>query len=161
MKRSTKIRICHQGASMLFYPAALPLSARTLTYVAGVIRRHRRKIGSCWRKLSPGRQADPKQDAARGEEVQRGRVRRDVHRLADTGLDHIGAELQRPCHRGGAAQGRPRGHTRARMITRQQSLKPRGLQAARQRQPRIQVGRLGLYAHCDRSHQSNLLEPQS
>jgi hypothetical protein len=25
--------------------------------LAGVIRRHRRKIGSCWRKLSPGRQA--------------------------------------------------------------------------------------------------------
>jgi DDE superfamily endonuclease/Helix-turn-helix of DDE superfamily endonuclease len=42
---------------MLFYPAALPLSARTLSYVAGIIRRHRRQIGSCWRKLSPGRQA--------------------------------------------------------------------------------------------------------
>jgi Helix-turn-helix of DDE superfamily endonuclease/DDE superfamily endonuclease len=46
-----------QGASMLFYPAAPPLSARTLTYVAGVIRRHRRRIGPCWRKLNPGRQA--------------------------------------------------------------------------------------------------------
>jgi DDE superfamily endonuclease/Helix-turn-helix of DDE superfamily endonuclease len=33
------------------------LSAQTLTYVAGVIRRHRKKTGSCWRKLSPGRQA--------------------------------------------------------------------------------------------------------
>ena len=42
---------------MLFYPAALPLSAQTLTYAAGVIRRHRKKIGSCWRKLNPGRQA--------------------------------------------------------------------------------------------------------
>jgi len=42
---------------MLFYPAALPLSSRTLTYVADVIRRHRRQIGSCWRKLDPGRQA--------------------------------------------------------------------------------------------------------
>jgi DDE superfamily endonuclease/Helix-turn-helix of DDE superfamily endonuclease len=42
---------------MLFYRAALPLSAQTLAYVAGVIRRHRRKIGSCWRKLNPGRQA--------------------------------------------------------------------------------------------------------
>jgi hypothetical protein len=42
---------------MLFYPAALPLSAQTLTYTAGVIRRHRKKIGSCWRKLNPGRQA--------------------------------------------------------------------------------------------------------
>ena len=42
---------------MLFYRAALPLSHATLTYVAGVIRRHRRQIGSCWRKLNPGRQA--------------------------------------------------------------------------------------------------------
>jgi hypothetical protein len=42
---------------MLFYPAALPLSAQTLNYAAGVIRRHRRAIGSCWRKLNPGRQA--------------------------------------------------------------------------------------------------------
>jgi Helix-turn-helix of DDE superfamily endonuclease len=33
------------------------LSARTLSYVAGVIRRHRRRIGSRWRKLNPGRQA--------------------------------------------------------------------------------------------------------
>ena len=29
----------------------------TLTYVAGVIRRHRRQIGSCWRKCNPGQQA--------------------------------------------------------------------------------------------------------
>ena len=42
---------------MLFYRAALPLSSRTLTFVAGVIRRHRASIGSCWRKLNPGRQA--------------------------------------------------------------------------------------------------------
>src|SRR5512135_1486089 len=42
---------------MLFYPAALPLSSQTLNYAAGVIRRHRRQIGSCWRKLSPGQQA--------------------------------------------------------------------------------------------------------
>jgi hypothetical protein len=42
---------------MLFYPAALPLSSRTLNYTAGVIRRHRRAIGSCWRKLNPGNQA--------------------------------------------------------------------------------------------------------
>ena len=38
---------------MLFYPAALPLSARTLAYLAGIIRRHRKNIGSCWRKLNP------------------------------------------------------------------------------------------------------------
>ena len=42
---------------MLFYRAALPLSRRTLSYVAGVIRRHRAAIGSCWRKLNPGQQA--------------------------------------------------------------------------------------------------------
>ena len=42
---------------MLLYPAALPLSRQTLDYTAGMIRRHRRQIGSCWRKLSPGRQA--------------------------------------------------------------------------------------------------------
>ena len=42
---------------MLFYPAALPLSAQTLTCAAGVIRRHRKKIGSAWRELNPGRQA--------------------------------------------------------------------------------------------------------
>ena len=42
---------------MLFYPAALPLSSRTLSLRAGIIRRHRKNIGSCWRKLSPGRQA--------------------------------------------------------------------------------------------------------
>jgi hypothetical protein len=34
---------------MLFYPAALPLSAQTLSYVAGVIRRHRRQ--KTWRIL--------------------------------------------------------------------------------------------------------------
>jgi hypothetical protein len=53
----TTILITCPGASMLFYRAALPLSAQTLSYVAGVIRRHRAKIGSCWRKLNPGRQA--------------------------------------------------------------------------------------------------------
>jgi hypothetical protein len=42
---------------MLFYRAALPLSSRTLTFVSGIIRRHRKSIGSCWRKLNPGRQA--------------------------------------------------------------------------------------------------------
>src|SRR6266513_1178192 len=57
MKRSTKIRICHRGASMLFYPAALPLSRQTLSYTAGVIRRHRKQAGSRWRKLGPGQQA--------------------------------------------------------------------------------------------------------
>jgi DDE superfamily endonuclease/Helix-turn-helix of DDE superfamily endonuclease len=42
---------------MLFYRAALPLSSRTLTFVSGLIGRHRKSIGSCWRKLNPGQQA--------------------------------------------------------------------------------------------------------
>ena len=45
------------GASMLFYRAALPLSRTTLDYLAGVVRRHCRKIGSCCRKLTPAKQA--------------------------------------------------------------------------------------------------------
>jgi hypothetical protein len=57
MTRSTKIRICHRGASMLFYPAALPLSQQTLTYVTGIVRRHRKQIAWPWRKLPPARQA--------------------------------------------------------------------------------------------------------
>ena len=42
---------------MLFYRAALTLSRQTLTYVSGIIRRHRKSIGSRWRKLNPGQQA--------------------------------------------------------------------------------------------------------
>jgi hypothetical protein len=42
---------------MLFYRAALPLSSKTLTFVSGLIRRHRKSIGSCRRKLNPGQQA--------------------------------------------------------------------------------------------------------
>ena len=42
---------------MLFYRAALPLSRRTLTFTATIIRRHRKQIGSRWRKLGPGQQA--------------------------------------------------------------------------------------------------------
>jgi hypothetical protein len=42
---------------MLFYRAALPLSSRTLTFVSGVIRRHRKAARSRWRKLNPAKQA--------------------------------------------------------------------------------------------------------
>src|SRR6516162_5522169 len=56
MKRSPQPFVC-PGASMLFYRAALPLSRATLTYLAGEVRRHRRTIGSCWRKLNCGPQA--------------------------------------------------------------------------------------------------------
>jgi hypothetical protein len=53
----TTIKTIHQEASMLFYPAALPLSSRTVVFTAGVIRRHRVRIGSPWRKLNPSEQA--------------------------------------------------------------------------------------------------------
>jgi predicted DNA-binding protein YlxM (UPF0122 family) len=42
---------------LLFYRAAVDLSRVTLNYLAGVIRRHRKKLGSPWRCLNPGRQA--------------------------------------------------------------------------------------------------------
>ncbi|GAA2700656.1 transposase family protein [Nonomuraea recticatena] len=42
---------------MLFHRAALPLSRRTLTFLSGIIRRHRKKIGFRWRRLNPGQQA--------------------------------------------------------------------------------------------------------
>lgn len=47
----------HQGLLLLFYRAALPLSRRTLNYTAGLIRRHRAKIGSKGRLLNPAQQA--------------------------------------------------------------------------------------------------------
>jgi hypothetical protein len=42
---------------MLFYRAALPLSSKTLNFVAGAVRRHLKALGSRWRKLSPGQEA--------------------------------------------------------------------------------------------------------
>ncbi|SDL16928.1 Helix-turn-helix of DDE superfamily endonuclease, partial [Nonomuraea maritima] len=41
----------------MFYRAALPLSSRTLSYLSGILRRHRKQIGSPWRRLAPGQQA--------------------------------------------------------------------------------------------------------
>ena len=46
-----------QGFQVLFYRAALPLSHQTLTFVSGLLRVHRREIGSVWRALNPGQQA--------------------------------------------------------------------------------------------------------
>jgi hypothetical protein len=57
MRQSTKTTFTVPGASVLFYRAALPLSCKTLNYVAGIIRRHRKSAGSRWRKLNPGQQA--------------------------------------------------------------------------------------------------------
>lgn len=44
---------------MLFYRAALPLPEKTLDFTAGIIRRHRKAIGSVRRRLDAGRQALP------------------------------------------------------------------------------------------------------
>ncbi len=41
----------------MFYRAAVDLSPQTLKYVAGMIRRRRKTIGSAWRRLNPSRQA--------------------------------------------------------------------------------------------------------
>jgi hypothetical protein len=53
----TTIKTICRGALVLFYPAALPLSSKTLNYAAGIIHRHRKSIGSPWRRLSSGQQA--------------------------------------------------------------------------------------------------------
>ncbi|MFV2197427.1 transposase family protein [Nocardiopsis sp. LOL_012] len=42
---------------MLFYPAALPLSRRTLNLAARTIRTHRKNSRSRWRRLAPAQQA--------------------------------------------------------------------------------------------------------
>jgi hypothetical protein len=39
----------------LVYQCALPLSRQTLTFIAGLLRAHLKKIGSRWRKLPPGK----------------------------------------------------------------------------------------------------------
>jgi hypothetical protein len=57
LRQSTKNNTQYQGLQLLFYRSALPLSPATLSFMAGVIRRHRKSIGSCWRKLKPGQQA--------------------------------------------------------------------------------------------------------
>ncbi len=45
------------GASLLSYPAAIPLSTRTLSRLADLIRAHRGQRRCRWRRLEPGRQA--------------------------------------------------------------------------------------------------------
>lgn len=42
---------------MLFHRGALLLSHQTLTFVSGLVRAHRKQLGSVWRKLDPGQQA--------------------------------------------------------------------------------------------------------
>jgi hypothetical protein len=42
---------------MLSYPSTIPLSTRTLTHLADLIRAHRTRLRSRWRRLNPGEQA--------------------------------------------------------------------------------------------------------
>lgn len=42
---------------MLSHPASIPLSTRSLVWLSGQIRAHRKAIGSRWRCCDPGRQA--------------------------------------------------------------------------------------------------------
>lgn len=42
---------------MLSYPSGLPVSTRALSRLAEALRAHRERIGSRWRRLSPGRQS--------------------------------------------------------------------------------------------------------
>ena len=44
-----------EGTDELVYQSRLSLSTATLNFVAGLLRGHLKKIGSRWRKLSPGR----------------------------------------------------------------------------------------------------------
>jgi DDE superfamily endonuclease len=59
MRQSTKIHSHHQGLPCCSTVPRWPLSRKTLTFVAGLIRRHRIWTGSLWRKLNPGQQALP------------------------------------------------------------------------------------------------------
>lgn len=45
------------GASLLSYPAAIPLSTQTLNHLSELIRAHRVQRRCRWRRLEPGRQA--------------------------------------------------------------------------------------------------------
>ncbi|WP_432538073.1 transposase family protein, partial [Kineococcus arenarius] len=42
---------------MLSYPSGLPVSTRALSLLAEALRKRRERIGSPWRKLTPGQQA--------------------------------------------------------------------------------------------------------
>jgi DDE superfamily endonuclease len=99
---------------MLFYPAALPLSSQTLTCTAGVIRRHRARAGSPWRKLNLGHQALLVLAYLRkGEtfaDVAAGVRRRHRHRLALRHRDRRAAGRALPGAAGRAGGGEEAGH---------------------------------------------------
>ena len=57
MTESTKTIVVCPRSFVLSYRATIPLSTRTLTRLAELLRARRRAIGSRWRRLDPGRQA--------------------------------------------------------------------------------------------------------
>jgi hypothetical protein len=105
--------IC-RGALMLFYRATLPLSSQTLACTAGVIRRHRRQIGSPWRKLSAGQQAllalAYLRKSERFAELAAGVRRRHRHRLAVCDRDRGLAGRPVPQAAQGLRQAKKAGH---------------------------------------------------
>lgn len=46
-----------EGFGALVYQSVLPVSKQTVVMAGDLIRKHRRRVGSRWRKASPGRQA--------------------------------------------------------------------------------------------------------
>jgi hypothetical protein len=55
LRQSTKIHTQYQGLQLL---STVPrCRCRTRPFASGIIRRHRKAIGSRWRKLNPGQQA--------------------------------------------------------------------------------------------------------
>ena len=69
--------------------------------------------------------ANAKENPARSEHVKTGRVCRDMHRLADARLQHVGPQPQGFGNRRSASQGRPRRRPRTGMIAHQQATKAR------------------------------------
>jgi hypothetical protein len=53
----TTISLILAMAPDAFYRAALPLSRKTLTFTAGIIRRHRAAIGSLWQAVRDAKKA--------------------------------------------------------------------------------------------------------
>jgi hypothetical protein len=85
---------------MLFYRAPLPPSSRTLTFAAGIIRRHQTAIGSPWRKLNPG----PAGPAGPGLPAERRDIRRAGRRVR--GRDHDGLAVRQERRRAPRLRGR-------------------------------------------------------
>src|SRR5919112_4923162 len=57
MTWSTKTHVVCPRSSVLTYPATIPLSSRSLTYLADLLRTERVRRGTRYRRLNPGRQA--------------------------------------------------------------------------------------------------------